>query len=148
MHKASLLCRKHYFVDLYNRPRVRVSNLEYRGVSFELVGRYALRRMPNCIYVFYLTPMHIDTKRFCVYAFPPNDEMFGQKKHNYNWVCFRRPGIFTYNMDVNTYAMDTSDPFHVSINQVGFQPIIQNIKRLQHKRPINYVDPDMICTDE
>lgn len=148
LRKASLLCRKHYVVDLYNRPKIRVSNLEYRGVSFELLGRYALRRTPKCVYVFYMTPLHIDESRFCIYAFPPNDSMFKPKLHNYVWACFRRPGIFTYNLDVNTYAMDTTDQFHISTTQVGFQPITLNAKQQHRTRPINYVDPDSVCNED
>jgi hypothetical protein len=115
MNSSDVLCRKHYAPKLHNDSNTNLSQLVYRGEVFTLFGRYAMRTTPACTYAFYITPMHIDLNRFCVYVYP--NEIFRDRKPKYVWSAFKKPDILSFSIDLKKYTIDTSDKYHITIKE-------------------------------
>ena len=97
LNEDSILCKKHYALELYNNQKTRPSRIMLRGVEYIMFGRYVKMEEKLCTYIFYLSPIHIDPTRFRIFVYPK--DMFDKKrKVEYDWTMFKKPIHFTFSI--------------------------------------------------
>lgn len=115
--KEDVLCKKHYAIDLYHSSDTKLSNVVLRGCEYVMFGRYVKKEEPNCTYVFYITPIHIDTTRFRIFVYPKN--IFNiNRKIAYTWTCFKKPMMLTFSIKDEPYLLDNTNKSDVRFQKI------------------------------
>lgn len=112
LNKDNVFCKKHYAIDLYNNLDTKLSSVIIRGEEYIMFGRYVKKETPQCTYVFYLTPIHIDSTRFRIYVYP-KDIFDDNRKIAYEWTLFKRPMHITFSIKDDPYILDNTNKFDV-----------------------------------
>ena len=110
------LCKKHFALNFYNDPTTVLSDVWLRREQYIMFGRYVKKEMPNCTYIFYITPIHVDPEAFTVLVYPKG--VFTDKKIPYNWKIFKRPSYITFSIRSDPYILDNMNKYKVSFKKL------------------------------
>lgn len=117
MNNESVVCKKHYALNLYNDPETRVSTMRVKGEQYTIFSRFAKRETEHCTYIFYMTPIHVDETRFRIFVYPK--EMFDPAKEiSYDWDIFDFPRHFTFSIKGDPYVLDCTNPSNANFFKV------------------------------
>lgn len=118
LNRESVLCKKHYAINLYHNQEVNLSKIILRNVEYILFGRYVKMEMDSCTYIFYMSPIHIDETRFRIYVYPKNIFDTNREKDCYKWDIFNDYGIYTFSVRGEPYILDYLDEFNCKFKKI------------------------------
>lgn len=111
------VCKKHYALNIYNDPNTRLSSLVLKNERLVLFSRFVKRETSNCTYIFYLTPIHIDSTRFRVFVYPPN--IFNKDREIvYDWDILTYPRHFTFSIKGDPYVLNCVNKLNINFYKV------------------------------